>query len=199
MTQHFQSALTHAINTKRKSSSLPGDNREALPEISKEDLNDHSFILGSNEFGDEQACVRARKLIGRPRASYAAQELNVLDSIKSVRLDRSGHLPVYYGRCDKPVQADSICHFAHNFQPTSRNCQKTFGKERYRSFVSSSLRRVQYDHLEYDRFMPPPDLLDGPIVYKSGKPFGETKSRKRSGDVPLWHHPVCDNGPRFIG
>ena len=60
-------------------------------------------------------------------------------------------------------------------------------------FVSSSNRRVRYNHLEHDRYMPPADLIDGPKVYNTHRSLIKSNHREKSTKtdrVPLWYHPI---------
>uniref|UniRef100_A0A7S2LPK5 Uncharacterized protein n=1 Tax=Leptocylindrus danicus TaxID=163516 RepID=A0A7S2LPK5_9STRA len=125
----------------------------------------------------------SRKLVGRPRASYAAEEIRNLDSIRIGHIDSNAH-SINDILSTVPHQTINITR-----SPTKWNSNlKKEKKQRVAKVVSSTARRVRYDHLEYDRHMPPPELIDGPIVYEQ-KQF-QVKKDKRKKAVPLWYHPI---------
>jgi len=140
-------------------------------------------VCGVREIERDQEFFFSRKLFGRPRATYAAKEIRNLDSIRIGHIDSKSR-SVNDILSTVPRQTINITR-----SPTKRNSNlKKEKKQRVAKVVSSTARRVRYDHLEYDRHMPPPELIDGPIVYEKKK--FQVKKDKRKKAVPLWYHPI---------
>ena len=144
-----------------------------------------------SEFKNYQDFFCLRKLVGRPRVSYAHNEKRNLDSIKSSRIDANGHKQIYNGKAYPLIENSDYLTFVTKRKQTQRRVSSESRKPKAK-FVSSCMRKVRYDHLEYDRFMPPPELIDGPKVYCKQKSPQEDKKQcsAKKGRTPLWHHPM---------
>lgn len=150
------------------------------------DNHNLASVRNTRDLKGDQEFFFSRKLVGRPRASYAVEEIRNLDSITSNQSDSSN------ARCCKSDPLSAVFNqSANNVRGPPLKGNKSWikeKKERAAKVVSSTARRVRYDHLEYDRHMPPPELIDGPIIYEK-KPR-QNKNERQKKSAPLWYHPI---------
>ena len=173
--------------------SLFGDFHEETSAFSQMYINhtrhQHDY---HDKFENDQEFFCLRKLIGRPRVSYATEEKKNLDSIKSSRIDTNGHKSIYNGKNDALMENSNSVMIIAKRKRTQRRASKDH-TEPQAKIVSSSIRKVRYNHLEYDRFMPPPDLIDGPKVYcpnESSTIYRNGLHLSQNVKTPLWYHPI---------